>query len=229
MTCTITVDEIHSLILYIFLPPLGKNNRDESELSVQKKNSISRNKSFSFQSLKIPFLGFVIAPVMCIYDFFLYSNWKSYIMSLYYDKFYKPKRPEMKTPEKYQETRAKARDGRSRWNILKKLFLTPLGMKQEKYEKNRRMKRKMSLQTECVHESNDDVHETELDENITVGIKEEINDYNIISKKFNNGKPVQRQEILGYYYSGSSNYNLPKQNIRTRRSNSLHPGHFHFH
>ena len=67
MTCTITVDEIPSPILYIFLPPLGKNNRDESELSVRKKFlSISRNKSVSFQSLKIPFIGFVIAPVMCI-------------------------------------------------------------------------------------------------------------------------------------------------------------------
>ena len=70
MTCTITVDEIPSPILYIFLPPLGKNNRDESELSVRKKFlSISRNKSFSFQSLKIPFIGFVIAPVMCILFF----------------------------------------------------------------------------------------------------------------------------------------------------------------
>ena len=67
MTCTITVDEISSRILYIFFPTLGKNNRDESELSVRKKFlSISCNKSFSFQSLKIPFIGFVIAPVMCI-------------------------------------------------------------------------------------------------------------------------------------------------------------------
>ena len=66
MTCTITVDEIPCPILHIFLPPLGKNNRDESELSVRKHSCLLvATKVFSFQSLL--FIGFVIAPVMCIF------------------------------------------------------------------------------------------------------------------------------------------------------------------
>ena len=36
-SCTITEDKIPSPILYIFLPPLGKNNRDKSELSLYEK------------------------------------------------------------------------------------------------------------------------------------------------------------------------------------------------
>ena len=36
-SCTITEDKIPSPILYLFFPPLGKDNRDESELSIRKK------------------------------------------------------------------------------------------------------------------------------------------------------------------------------------------------
>ena len=38
-SCTITEDKIPSPILYIFFSPLGKDNRDESELSIRKNNS----------------------------------------------------------------------------------------------------------------------------------------------------------------------------------------------
>ena len=39
MNCTITVDYIPSPIIYIFLPTIGKDNKDESELSVRKRKS----------------------------------------------------------------------------------------------------------------------------------------------------------------------------------------------
>ena len=67
MTCTITEDKIPSPILYIFFPPLGKDNRDESELSVRKKEflSISSQQKFFLPKSQDPIHRVCHCTVMC--------------------------------------------------------------------------------------------------------------------------------------------------------------------